>query len=305
MRDDMIEACGVTVTGDMPTLPSPPAGFPTEQCGHCSFKFRCRKRAQEGDCNPIDAETEHCHDGGKGDICTLPQIPHHDLKCKYAVVPYALMQCSNRPDIPEWRREQMRSYSEIIPKFHCTTDGDNCKCCCHPYQPNADGTACEQYAEPECEAWSDWKGWSDKCMFFPPKQLKKDVEDHCDFKFPDKGKPNPVFDKFKLPGGADPSRCGMCSFKVNCRTRPLMSAAGKKECFPLDMNKKACGNDDCDGCGDVCELPKIPVVGCEYSKKIKQILSGHQEPHQEGATDDAPRPAETAHGTAAWKMRRS
>jgi hypothetical protein len=270
MRDDMIQACGVTFTGELPTLPPPPANFPTDQCGHCSFKFRCRKREQSDDCSPIDAEVEHCHDGSKGGICTLPKIEHADLGCKYAVVPYWLMQCANRPDVPDWRRDQMTKWGDIVPKFHCLPGENDCKCCCHPYQPNADGTACEMYEEPTCEPFSDWKGWSDKCLFFPPKEMKKDVEEHCDFQFPKKMK-NPVMDKFKLPGGIEPSRCGMCSFKINCRTRPVNSAAGKKECFPLDMQKKACGNEECEGCGDVCELPKIGN-DCDYSKKIKKLL---------------------------------
>lgn len=277
IRDDLIDACDVKVTNldQMPTMPSPPEGFPTEACGHCSFKARCRKREKTDECHRVDIEQEHCHDGAAGDVCTLPKIvrPDYNIGCRYAVVPMLLKQCANRPDVPEWRREQANHMQKIIPKFHCQEDGDNCQCCCHPYVPSADGTACEMHEEPTCEDWSDWTDWSEKCLFFPPSEMKADLEEHCDFEFPAGKGEHPLLSKFKLPGGLEPERCGMCSFKVKCRQRSIKSAADKKECFPLDLDKKACGNDECEGCGDVCELPKLPGPdGCDYNAKIRKII---------------------------------
>jgi hypothetical protein len=275
IRQGVIDACDVTVTGldNMGPFPTPPASFPTEPCGHCSFKFRCRKRAVSEGCNPIDGEMEHCHEGSQGEICTFPKIQKKKLGCKYAVVPEMLKQCANRQDIPEWRVMQKQKFSKIVPKFHCIdeADGDGCKCCCHPYAPNAEGTECVLHQEPECEPYSDWNDWSEKCLFFPPKQMKKDFEEHCDFKFNKKSKEHPIFDKLKLPGDLEPTKCGMCSFQVKCRQRSPTSAAGKKECFPLDVQKRACGNEQCEGCGDVCELPKIGP-DCNYNEKMRKIL---------------------------------
>jgi hypothetical protein len=275
IRSGIVDACGVTINNaeNLPTFPTPPAGFPSEPCGHCSFKAKCRKREQKDGCNPVDVQTEHCHDGSQGDVCDFPKIvrPDYNIGCKYAVVPYMLQQCANRPDVPEWRRAQSKKFADIIPKFHCQEKDEGCACCCHPYHPNADGTACEMTTEPECEAYSDWNDWSDKCLFFPPNEMKKDFEEHCDFDFPDKGKEHPVFSKLKLPGLETPAKCGYCSFKIKCRTRSPTSAANKKECFPLDVDKKACGNEECEGCGDICELPKIGP-DCDYNAKMQKVL---------------------------------
>jgi hypothetical protein len=276
MTADALEACDITMGAPdaMPTYPPLPDDFPTEPCGHCGFKYRCRKRQMLTGCgSPVDEEIQYCHDGTDGDICNLPSIAHQDLGCKYALLPAMLTQCSYRPGVNDVWKDLLLKWRDMAPKFHCQQDGENCKCCCHPYVPSEDGSSCELHEEPTCEEWTDWKGWSEKCLFFPPAEMKKDVEEHCDFEFKQDMKKNPLFDKFKLPGGLEPTRCGMCSFKINCRQRPVESAAGKKECFPLDMQKMACGNDDCEGCGDICELPKLPgPEGCAYSKKLRAIL---------------------------------
>ena len=67
-------------------------------------------------------------------------------------------------------------------------------CCCHPYMPNADGTACMEhngkqrflprqyvkaYTEPECENWSEWNDWSDECVWLPPSQMRETYAVRC------------------------------------------------------------------------------------------------------------------------------
>jgi len=114
-------------------------------------------------------------------------------------------------------------------------------------------------------------GWSDKCFWFPPDEMKKDFIDHCDFHVKDPQKED-MMSKMKLPEGFEsPDRCGYCSFKVKCRKREVTSAGGKKECFPLDVEKKACGPDDCETCGNVCQLPKL-LGNCNYTDHMRKIL---------------------------------
>jgi hypothetical protein len=78
--------------------------------------------------------------------------------------------------------------------------------------------------------------------------------------------------KFKLPEGLEiPEQCGMCSFKFRCRKRSPRSAEGKKKCFPIQVMKKPCTNDDMPGAAEVCTLPKI-FNSCNYTEHIKKLL---------------------------------
>jgi hypothetical protein len=87
--------------------------------------------------------------------------------------------------------------------------------------------------------------------------------------------------ELKLPEGLQmPDKCGFCSFKFRCRKR---DPQGKPGCFPVDADKKACGPDDCPGCGDVCSLPLMSSVfegntggleECEWNKKLMDLMKG-------------------------------
>jgi hypothetical protein len=75
-----------------------------------------------------------------------------------------------------------------------------------------------------------------------------------------------------LPEGFEwPERCGFCSYKAKCRKRSAKSTEGKKVCFPLELQKVACGNEDGEGNGDVCELPKIGG-DCNYNDKMMKLI---------------------------------
>ena len=85
---------------------------------------------------------------------------------------------------------------------------------------------------------------------------------------------------------AIPDRCGYCSFKFKCRKRSVHSADGNKECLcviflclnndsnrcsPMEMEKKACGEDDCEGCSDVCVLPKV-LGSCNITQTLRKVI---------------------------------
>jgi hypothetical protein len=187
-----------------------------------------------------------------------------------------MKQCLNRPGIPEWRRERAIAIGKALPKFNCAHDeADNhCHCCCAPFVPNDEGTACVEHTPPTCEPFSEWNNWSDKCLFFPPAQMKTDFQEHCNFQMADyEAEHGSVMDKLKLPEipGGGPQKCGFCSFKIKCRTRPITSAAGKKECFPLRVQKKACGPDDCETCGNVCVVDKM-MGSCNITDNIRKLI---------------------------------
>jgi hypothetical protein len=203
----------------------------------------------------------------------MPPFPLHNLGCRYEFAPYYLRQCLNRPDLPDWKREGLAKFMELLPEFHCADVNGQCKCCCHPYMPSEDGTQCIQHNVPECEPFGDWTDWSEKCLWMPPDELKKDVTEHCDFDLKGAGSKGSMGKKLKMPKGMQiPERCGYCSAKIKCRKRDIKSAAGKKECFPLDLEKKLCGPDDCDTCGQVCEVPKV-FDDCNLMEKIKKLVA--------------------------------
>jgi hypothetical protein len=270
MRDKAIAACDITVPDNM-LKPIPSFGEMPDKCGHCSFKFRCRKRSPDGDCFPLNAEREVCHE--HSDVCEMPKIPMAGLDCKYDVAGQIFMQCGNRPDVADWMRHGFREYAKVLPQFHCKKSGDKCSCCCHPYAPSEDGTTCVEHSEPKCESWGDWNDWSEKCLWFPPKQMRLDWQEHTGMEIPISKKAMKVYDKFnKMPDGSDfPDRCGMCSFKFKARKRSEMSEEGKKDCFPLDVMKKPCGNEDVPNAGDICTLPKM-LGSCNYTQHMRKLF---------------------------------
>jgi len=269
MRDDWIEACDVKIEkSKLPAIPNFP-GMP-DKCGHCSFKARCRKREKTDDCIPFDGEIQHCHE--HADVCDMPKLPIHDLGCRYEFVPMYFQQCANRADFSPNKEEGVRKMMSNFPKFHCAEHEGDCKCCCHPYEPSGDGGECKEIPQPECPAYTEWTDYTEKCLWFPPNELRKDLVEHCDFDIPE-DKANAMMGKLKLPEGINfPDRCGFCSFKAKCRKRDILSEAGKKECFPVELKKKACGNEEgCDGCGDVCVLDKM-MGSCNYTENLRKMI---------------------------------
>jgi hypothetical protein len=270
VRKSLIDACDVSV--DLDSMPDPPPmpELPAA-CGHCSYKFRCRKREKSEDCFPLDGEKQVCEEHAT--VCDMPPFPLHNLGCRYEYAPYYLKQCLNRPDISEARREGYRKMMDMLPNFHCKDVNGQCKCCCHPYMPSEDGAQCVQHEVPQCDEYSDWTGWSDKCLWWPPQEIKNDIVEHCDFTMKTNPQQEEWMNKLKLPDDMTvPDRCGYCSFKVKCRKREIKSADGKKECFPFDMEKKACGaDDDCPTCADTCELPKF-MGSCNYTDQMRKLV---------------------------------
>jgi hypothetical protein len=269
IRSSVIDACDIKVdTSGMPEMPVIP-NMP-EKCGHCSFKFRCQKRAESDGCFPINGEKEVCSE--HGDVCHMPPFPVYNLGCKYELAPHYLRQCHSRPDISDVKREGMMKLTGMMPEFHCSENDGHCHCCCHPFMPSEDGSSCVQHEMPECEAFSAWNDWSEKCMWLPVSDLQKDLSEHCDFEMKPGAKGGDFLKKLKLPDSFNlDQRCGMCSFKLKCRKRDVKSLAGKKECFPLDIQKKACGAEDCETCATPCALPKL-AEDCNLMDKVRTMI---------------------------------
>uniref|UniRef100_A0A914UXM8 Uncharacterized protein n=1 Tax=Plectus sambesii TaxID=2011161 RepID=A0A914UXM8_9BILA len=270
MHEKMMGACGIGMNLD--SLPPVPEfeGMPTEPCGHCSLKMRCRTRPEAEGCFRVEAEKQTCHE--HGDVCTFPKIELRDLGCNYRLIKTYFGQCLSRPDLPEWRAEGIKKLQALVGDMNCIEKDDQCKCCCHPYKPSVDGSTCEEQTPPVCESFGDWNDWS-KCLWMPLEELQKDVTDHCAF---DAWKPTEkhqsMLSKFQLPGGAEPpEKCGYCSFKLKCRKRPFEDSEGKKQCFPIEAEKKVCDSDDCPTCTDVCTLPKV-LDSCDYSKTLAKVV---------------------------------
>lgn len=269
IRNKAIEACDITVPEAFKVSLPNIEGMP-DKCGHCSFKFRCQKRAPTDTCFPINTEHQTCHEFG--DVCNMPKLTWHDLGCKWNLASMVFKQCHNRDGMSDEYREHLAGMSKNMPKFHCTEKEGQCKCCCHPHAPNAAGDECTEHTEPECQEFGEYNDWNDKCVWFPPDQLRKDFQDHCGMAYKPSKHAEKAMKKFKLPDGLKiPEQCGMCSFKFKCKKRDAKSAAGKKECFPLQVMKKPCTNEDMPGAGDVCTLPKI-FNSCNYTEQIKKLL---------------------------------
>jgi hypothetical protein len=275
IRKKATEACDITI--DWTKVPKVPdiEGMP-EACGHCSFKFRCRKMESKQDgCFALEGESQQCGDGTKGDVCEMPKIEKHEIGCKYAMAKMFMEQCVNRADLPDWKREGYEKMGDMLPEMNCVEHAGKCYCCCHPYAPKMDGSnhVCEMQREPECEDFTAWNDWTDQCLWFPPDELKTTFQSHCGIQLPQsKGKEKDIMSKLKLPDGFEmPERCGYCSFKLKCHKRALTDAQGHKKCFPVEAKKKACGEDDCEGCGDVCTLPKL-FNSCNYTSHLRKIL---------------------------------
>jgi hypothetical protein len=277
LRHKAVDACDIKLdfskvpqVPDIPTMP--------EACGHCSFKFRCRKMESKQDgCFALEGETQACGDGPKGEVCEMPKIEKHEIGCKWGMAKMYMAQCLNRHDIPDWKRQGYEKMGNMLPEFNCEEHDGKCHCCCHPYKPveaEDGGHKCEMQTMPTCDAFTDWNDWTDQCMWFPPEELKNSFKAHCGIDLPkrDQQAEKNILSKFKLPDGFEmPERCGYCSFKLKCRKRSFNDANGDKKCFPIEAKKKSCGEEDCEGCGDVCTLPKL-FNSCNYTSHLRKIL---------------------------------
>jgi len=275
MRKRMVEHCG---------LPPPPGGFvnttmipfpagesmPTSPCGNCGFKMRCQKRApppKEG-CFLVNAEKKVCEetDGtGFGAVCDLPKTVRGD--CYWAQYLAGLKQCINaNPSLPMWRRQGYQDLLKILPSGHCVEKDGRCKCCCDPYWPNEEGTACVKKEPDHCPAWGNYNEWS-QCLWYPEQDLIKGIKDHCQLTTTGPAKiPFPEAD----PAVTVPEKCGYCSFKIRCMKRDEHEG-----CFHVKADKKNCGPDDCPTCGNPCAMDKIDG-GCDWqahlSNRVKNAI---------------------------------
>lgn len=272
MRQDMLDACGIEF--DASQFPTPPP-FPNDvlsqmpsQCGYCSFKFQCRKREYKDGCFPIDGKVETCTE--HSDVCLMPKAPILN-NCKWGMLVEMFKQCLNRPsdELADWKRQEMKKWAEMLKTSNCVEKDGKCACCCHPYKPNRDGTACEEVKEPSCAEYDDWNDWSE-CLWGMPQQVVQEFRSHCAL-----GNAEEQVDpkKLELPEGFQmPEKCGFCSFKLRCRKRDRKDTkTGKPRCFPVEAEKRPCGREDCPTCGDVCELPKIKD-SCNYGDHIRNFL---------------------------------
>jgi hypothetical protein len=254
MREDIADACKVqfNTTNEDGFADLMPAGFKIpEKCGHCSFKFRCRNRQRTEGCLSVEGEKQTCSEFG--DVCDLPPAPV--VGCRWGMFADVFKACTARPDIPDWRRESYKKFLNMMPDGNCIEKDGRCKCCCHPFQPNEDGTACVKVEEKTCPAFEKPNDWS-QCLWFPISNVIDKVKDHCDLDFKSQ------VDALPTPAGFTiPDKCGMCSFRVRCSKREKQDG-----CFNVDIDKKACGTEDCPGCADVCTIPYVNGTSCNWTE---------------------------------------
>ncbi|VDP23944.1 unnamed protein product [Soboliphyme baturini] len=203
----------------------------------------------------MEGESQVCHEFNK--ICSLP--PHPKLGCHWQAYKEIIRQCTSRAELEEWQRKGYEKMFHNIPDGHCIKKDDQCKCCCGGYVPNEEGTECVKSKESECGDWGQRTEWS-QCLWFPLSKMAKDLESHCDVE----KKSHPIPMEMPTPAGFHiPQKCGFCSFSVRCQKR-----THKDGCFPLRIEKKACGNDDhCPHCGDICTLKKQNGT-CEWTNHL-------------------------------------
>ncbi|KRY34605.1 Poly-cysteine and histidine-tailed protein [Trichinella spiralis] len=126
------------------------------------------------------------------------------------------------------------------------------------YEPNEDGTECVKQQDHQCAPFNEPGDWSE-CLWFPLADMFKKVQSHCGVE----GKPEGLSPSSLAPAGFQiPEKCGFCSFRLKCQSREK-----KEGCFPLKVDKKSCGAEDCPTCGDVCTLDK-QNNSCAFTKAM-------------------------------------
>ena len=122
-------------------------------CGFCSFKIKCRNRpeSKKPGCFPVEADRIACGADDCetcGQVCTLPQMtPTEELgKCDWNKKVMRVLAAKGKQLMSKmknyYRRKGFKDIAKHLPHGSCVEVGDKCKCCCHPYEPNEDGTEC-------------------------------------------------------------------------------------------------------------------------------------------------------------------
>lgn len=112
MRQGINDACRTNFTVSR-SASSNTIRYP-DKCGHCAFKFRCRRREAKEGCLSVDGEKQVCDEFG--DVCTMPK--HPKVGCRWGALD-ATQSCLNRADLPDWRREGYRKLLSNLPEGNC------------------------------------------------------------------------------------------------------------------------------------------------------------------------------------------
>jgi len=283
MRQAFVDACAIPM--DISALSDPPypdsLKFPS-RCGYCSSKVRCQKRPMSEGCFSLNFEHQVCEDFK--DVCDMPMVPMMN-NCRWNLAMEMVKQCMNRPEMPDWKREGLKKFLKASPETNCVEKDGRCKCCCHPYQPNEDATACEKVQDPpQCLEYGPYNDWS-QCLWYPMEDMRKKFQEHCALEAPTDITPPPSASP--IPDGMTiPEKCGFCSFKVRCKKR---DAQNKPACFPVKADKKVCGPEDCPTCGNVCSMGLLPendkmkkadgtADRCYYPQMLMQRVESQAKP---------------------------
>uniref|UniRef100_A0A915JS68 Uncharacterized protein n=1 Tax=Romanomermis culicivorax TaxID=13658 RepID=A0A915JS68_ROMCU len=154
---------------------------------------------------------ETCHE--YADVCTTDK--HPEFGCRWNTLSVGLKNCADQPHFSDHRRDSLRRFANAMPDMNCFEKDGQCKCCCHPFKPNKEGTECVKiHEEPKCDALGEYNQWS-KCLWYPLRNVTQEVRSHCHLGV----HTNEVL--LPKPTGMElPEPCGHCSFKVRCKTRP-------------------------------------------------------------------------------------
>ncbi|VDP23945.1 unnamed protein product [Soboliphyme baturini] len=82
-----------------------------------------------------------------------------------------------------------------------------------PYSPKC--CTYEVSGAKECPEFSDWKPWTEQCLWYPLASLHQKMTSACDVNVVRQFSPLSA----TFPDLVIPERCGHCSFKFRCRTR--------------------------------------------------------------------------------------
>lgn len=264
IRKKMVQACEVAYNFTTAMAFPLPPNFqqPQSPCGYCSFKFRCQTRRESEGCGSVNGEKQICREHSQ--ICALPVSDAYG--CQWNVHAAALKACLNRADVPDWRRTAYKRVLDFMPQSNCVKVNNQCKCCCHPFTPNTDGTSCVEQttvAEDKCPAFSPFSDWS-SCLWAPSGNLIGEFARTCGLNLAKDLPSGLVTGAAASPTGFQlPEKCGFCSFRTRCRKR-----TPKSGCFAIDAEKKPCSSQDCATCGDVCTLPKLNGTSCAWGRLV-------------------------------------
>lgn len=132
----------------------PPGFTPPPKCGFCSFKLRCKKRDAGGKpgCFPVKGDKMVCGPDDCdtcGEVCTLPKLGETagELgQCDWSRKLLKIIKMRGKTFMKSmknyWKKRGFMQIAQYLPHGSCKEIGDECKCCCHPYEPNEDGSQC-------------------------------------------------------------------------------------------------------------------------------------------------------------------